>query len=680
MELKEHDYSFDPLHGHPDKRTNVKGCSYFFLGNGFIQTAVQYNKSDEPLTPLGLLIMDPTQFGHKSDAFSFDEQSGLERTMIGIEIGGTLFKPTAKNLSMKWEPQSVIPTVAANWPAGACAVHEHFYCPNRRTPALLRKISIRNSSGEPIAGNLLIDRNISDRKTAIQTQFPFEIPVGECSDFFFEYVITDRQNNKISVELLAKEPSSSDARAFWSAITTIQFEDARLNHLFNSARDQLTTAIAANGQMDASTWQYNLEWVRDASFVAEACAMAGYFDTARAMLTRLVTDFVDNDGSTVDSGRVRPLEEVELDQNGVLLQAIWTYRMWTGDTHFIAAHWDKIKLLAEFPLQDIYWDAKTRLLKNCRELWERHRAFGVTSGYELAYQVFPVIGLSHAAAMAREMDDPQLAERWQKASDEIRQAMLFHPTFAMVSDGHFIKRRKESGEIHRYFEPPDKSILHDGVPLKELDANAVDPDTAATFAIFNDVVDPRGPIATNTLAQLELLWNQTWDHGGYARYNVTSEADIAGPWPLATAMMARAYLENENSDKVRRALDWLFEISADTGSYLEIEHYGFRPSPPMPPLGVITWSWSELVTFFIHHLLGIRPLKDKIIIRPRLLSLAHSVKARVRIRDHYLTLHLHKQADAKKPLAIINRDTKTDFTGQLTLPYMAADYFVEISI
>jgi len=680
MELKEHDYSFNPLHGHPDKRTNVKGCSYFFLGNGFIQTAVQYNKSDEPLTPLGLLIMDPTQFGHKSDAYSFDEQSGLERTQVGVEIGGKLYLPTAKNLSMQWAPQCVIPTVSAMWLAGAFAINEQFSCHNRRTPALLRKISIRNTSGEPIAGNLLIDQHISAGQKSLQTPYPFEISAGEVSDFFFEYAITDRQSHEITVELLAKEPSSSDARAFWSGITTIQFEETRLNHLFNSARDQLTSAIAANGQMDASTWQYNLEWVRDASFVAEACAMAGFFETARAMLTRLVTQFVDKDGSTVDSGRTRPLDEVELDQNGVLLHAIWTYRMWTGDTQFIAGHWDKIKLIAGFPLMDNYWDKKTRLLKNCRELWERHRAFGVTPGYELAYQVFPVIGLSDAAALAREMGDQQSAERWQKASDEIKQAMLFHPTFALVNDGHFIKRRKESGEIHRYFEPPDRSILHDGVPLKDFDVNAIDPDTAATFAIFHDVVDPRGPLATNTLAQLELLWNQTWDHGGYARYNVTSEADIAGPWPLATAMMARAYLENENGEKVRRALDWLFEISPDAGSYLEIVHYGFRPSPPMPPLGVITWSWSELVTFFIHHLIGIRPLRDKMIIRPKLLSLTDGFHARVRIRDHYLTLHLHKQAEAKKPLAIINRDTKTDFTGQLTLPYMAADYLVEIWI
>ncbi len=678
MELKEHDYSFNPFEGQPDKRTNVKGCSYFFIGNGFIQAAVQFSKSTEGLTPLGLLIMDPTDLGNKSEAYSFDEKRGLERTMIAIEVSGHVFKPTSENLCVKWNQSTSLATVEATWLHENFVATEHFYCHDRQSPSLVRKVTIQNTSNKSMTGKLSVDLNISDSEKPAKTKIPFEIAPGESSNFLFQYKIeTDRS---ISIQLLEKEPELKEAENFWDKINTIRFDDEKFNHLFLSSKNQLTTAIAHNGKMDASTWQYNLEWVRDASFVVEACLMAGYFETAHAMLTRLITDFVDKDGSTVDSGRNRPLDEVELDQNGVLLHAIWAYWMWTGDRNIFKKNWEKIKLLAEFPLQDIFWDKETRLLKNCRELWERHQAFGVTNGYELAYQVFPVIGLEKAAAMAIEMNEEKLAMRWQNASDEIKDAMLNHPKFAMVDDGHLIKRRKESGEIHLYFEPPDKSILNDGVPLKELDKNVIEPDTCETFAICHEMIDAKGPIATKTLEHLELLWNQTWDHGGYARYNVTSEADIGGPWPLATVLMARAYLENENPEKVRRAMDWMYDISPDAGSYLEIEHFGFRPSPPMPPLGIITWSWSELITLFVHHLLGVRPLQDKIMIRPKLLSLAKSIDAKIRIRNNYLTLKINKQAENKKPLAIINYDTKIDFDGQLNLPFISGDYVVEIFI
>lgn len=678
MELKEHDYSFNPFEGHPDKRTNVKGCRYFFIGNGFIQAAVQFNESTEGLTPLGLLIMDPTDLGNKSQAYSFDEKLGLERTMIAIEVSGNVFTPTSENLCVKWNQSTSLATVEATWRHENFVAIEQFYCHDRQSASLTRKVAIQNTSKKSTTGSLSVDLNISDSEKNAKTRIPFEIAPGETAHFHFEYKIeTDRS---ISIQLRENESELKEAENFWDKINTIRFDDEKFNHLFLSSKNQLTTAIAHNGKMDASTWQYNLEWVRDASFVVEACLMAGYFETARAMLTRLVTQFVDKDGSTVDSGRNRPLDEVELDQNGVLLHAIWTYWMWTGDKQFIETHWEKIKLLAEFPLQDIFWDKETRMLKNCRELWERHHAFGVTKGYELAYQVFPVIGLEKAADMANEMNEEKLAIRWQNASDEIKDAMLNHPEFALVNNGHLIKRRKESGEIHLYFEPPDKSILNDGVPLKELDQHAIEPDTSETFAIFHEVIDPKGPIATKTLEQMERLWNQTWDHGGYARYNVTSEADIGGPWPLATALMARAYLENENPDKVRRAMNWMYDISPDAGSYLEIEHFGFRPSPPMPPLGIITWSWSELVTFFVHHLLGVRPLQDKIMIRPKLLSLTNSIDAKIRIRNNYLTLKIDKQAENKKPLAIINHDTKIDFVEHLTLPYISADYMVKIFV
>jgi len=41
IDVKEHLYDDDPAKGHPDVRTKLKDVSYFFLGNGHIQAAVQ---------------------------------------------------------------------------------------------------------------------------------------------------------------------------------------------------------------------------------------------------------------------------------------------------------------------------------------------------------------------------------------------------------------------------------------------------------------------------------------------------------------------------------------------------------------------------------------------------------------------------------------------------------------
>ena len=677
MELEEHYYGYNPYDGHPDKITNEKGRNYFFLGNGLIQVAVQYNISPKG-TPLGLLIMDTTKLGHKSDAFSFDEQYGLERTMVSIKLNGQTFLPSPDNLKVTWS-DNLFPMVVAKWDAGSISIQESLFCPDFRTPSLVRQITIKNKSPKTSEGILLADLRIDEHGKFEKESFKFSLSPEAEKTYTFRYRLENRKRERIFVEVLEKEPAIDGIQSYWKSINSINFNNTKFNHLFSSSKNQIISSIAQNGKMDASIWQYNLEWVRDASYVAIACLMAGHFATAKNILTRLITQFVDIDGSTIDSSRKRPLSEVELDQNGILLYAIWQYRNWTGDKKIVEENWDKIKSLANFPLQDVYWDKKSRLLKNCRESWERHAAFGVTDGYEITYQLFPIIGLEKAAEMASELGEDEIADRWRIASQEIKNAFLTHPKFAMIDNGHFIKRRKESGEVHLFFEPPDKSLLNDGIPIKEEEVNSIEPDTMETYPIIFEIVDPKGNIATKTLEHLEKIWNQRWDYGGYPRYNVTSEADFAGPWPLATMLMARAYLENGNNEKVERILNWIYDQSPEAGSWLEFIFYDFRPSPPMPPLGIIPWAWAEVIMFFVYHLLGVRPQKDSIVIRPWLLNLTDKIEAKIRIRDHSLFLKISRRDDNRTQYAIINKK-RVDFREQLILPYVSKDCFVEVCI
>lgn len=83
IDVKEHFYDDDPSQGHPDVRTMLKDASYFFIGNGHIQAALQIAPSGEG-TPLGLLIMNPERLGKKREALTCDPEYGLENTMIRI--------------------------------------------------------------------------------------------------------------------------------------------------------------------------------------------------------------------------------------------------------------------------------------------------------------------------------------------------------------------------------------------------------------------------------------------------------------------------------------------------------------------------------------------------------------------------------------------------------------------
>ncbi len=179
---------------------------------------------------------------------------------------------------------------------------------------------------------------------------------------------------------------------------------------------------------------------------------------------------------------------------------------------------------------------------------------------------------------------------------------LSHPKFSLIDQGRFIKRRLASGEVQRTFEPPNRKSMPQGMPLNVESVSLCDPDSANVLPIVYGIVDPASPVALKTLESMEELWNQRWDGGGYGRYHVTSEPDSPGPWPFPTMFIARAYLETGNDEKVWRALRWLQEApGGKAGAWLEF--YGDRPTPPLPPVGIVVWTWAEILMFFIHHLL-----------------------------------------------------------------------------
>ena len=643
MEAEEHFYYDDPKVGHPDVKTDLKDVNYYFLGNGLITAVVQVCTSGEG-TPLGLLVMNPEKFGPKRNSISLNLETGLEKTMIKIEGPDFSILPKESTIESYWEEIENIPTVFVKWGDSQIEVAEQFFCPDRENPKVLRKVQIKNRS----ENNVTIQAKTGVQKKELNKTL--EIPSTKSKEIILEYSITGtKEDQTISIKKLPEITIQETAKKYWQKTSTCQYDSDILNHLFNSAKYQLQANISQDGIQDASIWQYNLEWVRDQSMVLIGLVLSGQFELAKTMLDRIFTKFVTDDGDTVDSSQVRPHEEVELDQNGELILALRFYVDWTGDLSILKKHWEKVKATANFPLKKVFRHPETFLFHNIREYWERHALHGITDGMELMYQFYVSFGLESAAYLANLLDKKDDAIKWKKAAQEIREAMLNDPKYALIEDGHFIKRRQVDGNIQVEAIIEKDSNLPQGVPLTLDYKHYLNPDSSSVLPIAWEYIDPKSELAVKTLEDVEQLWNQTWDYGGYSRYNVTSEADSPGPWPFGSLFITRAYFENGNDEKVWRMINWLSEIpGSKSGATFEFcgEKY---PVPPCPQVGIVPWNQAEILILFFHHFLGIRLTQNKLKIRPRLLKGLKEGHAKIRFRDVWIELVIEKREDKTKP-------------------------------
>ena len=495
---------------------------------------------------------------------------------------------------------------------------------------------------------------------------------GEQFSTTFVYRLDSSRRRYSKGQIARFRKKSSD---YWKSTSDLKGK-AMLDHLFRTAKNGLHAAISSSGKMDSGIWQYNQEWVRDETMVVIALVLSGQERLAKTLLERMMEKMVNDSGVTLESSRWRGFDLYELDQNGELLYALWMYWRWTNDDSFLKKYWKKIVAVAEFPLRPEFWDEESGLLKNTREYWERSAPYGVREGYELTYQLWPSIGLAKAAEMAKKMKKVTLAERWMSASERIKHSMLSSRRFPLIEGGRFIKRRLSNGEVQSVFVPPDRSAMPPGAPLTTEGICYCEPDTQEALPIALEFVPPDSGLARNTMMEIEKLWNQRWETGGYSRYHVASEPDSPGPWPFPTMFVARAYLEMGDSEKVWRALKWMYDVQGGkAGTWLE--HFGDRTVPPLPPTGIVPWAWAELIIFFVYHLLGVRPGEKELIIRPKLLSGLNEVSARVRIRGRVILLHVRR---GRKKEARVGGKKSELVKRTLTIPFPKRDVKIEMTV
>jgi len=689
---------------HQDYQSNNPGTEYYLLGNGLIFAALQTSKHSEAGTHLGLMIMSPEHFGRKISTYLYHPERGLQNSRCQVAHGGMSYHPEPPSSTVRWEYPEGVPTIIAEWNAGGCMVREEFFCPPDHA-AVVRTVSIKApvTVASDVRLTLLLYPNLMyfdeydvDRVNGTLTAKGYKTlrlfclsPVttgdrhmtamlgslGPGREQSATFVLTLDAERHV-IEKAGIGGLKREAAKYWGGISSISFGHSGLDHLYRVSTTGIRSAVSRSGKMDGSIWQYNLEWVRDQSMVAAGSAMAGLNDVSQSILKRILDKSVDESGKTVDASRHRPPETIELDQNGELLYALYSHWVWSGNDAVLSDHWPKIKNVADYVLRPEFCDPSIGLLKNSREYWERDPGFGIREGYENAYQCWNILGLNLASEMAAHMKDTGKRGVWRQASERMKKAYVGHPRFSLVNEGKFIKRRLANGEVQTTMEPPNRNSMPNGMPLNVESVSYCDPDSSVVLPIAYGIVDPNGDLASKTLQSMEELWNQRWKYGGYGRYHVTSEPDSPGSWPFATLFIARAYHEAGNNEKVWRALQWLLGCQGgNSGSWFEF--YGERPTPPLPPVGIVVWTWAEVVALFIHHVLGVRPSPGTLTLRPRLLSGIDNIKATLKLRGRNIGVKLVRD---KRQFALINGKRRPLEQGTMNIPIPESDVSIEMHL
>ncbi|NIM58571.1 MAG: hypothetical protein GTO16_06465 [Candidatus Aminicenantes bacterium] len=669
--VKEHLCDDDPAKGHPDVRTKLKDVSYFFLGNGHIQAAVQIAPSGEG-TPIGLLIMNPEHLGKKREALTFDPDSGLENTMIRIISAPTAKTTGTRALEAGWLEGYEIPVAQIIWRGGNFQVAEYFYCPNLSHPEIMREVRLRNISNLTIKARLktgVLDKTIDEE---------FYLQPEGIKIVLLRYTLNS-SGKHITLDLVPKGGIGRKALQYWKEKACASFGSPILDHFFTASQFQLPAVVSKFGKVDGNIWQHNRERARDQAMVAVGLTITGHYEIAYRILDRMIEEFVTKKGDITDSEKARGSDEIDLDQNGSLLFALKNYVLWTDSYEIVTKHWNKIVAAAEFPLAGAFVHSRSGLLANRKEYWGRHQTHGIVKGMELAHQLFAVLGLSAASTIASLISRKSEASHWKHKAERIMNATLDEAQYGLVDARGFIKRRGIDGVIQEIVKPLPKAQFPEGSPLSLKGEHRLNPDATSVLPIAMGIISPDSPLASLTLDSVEKLWNQAWKDGGYGRYDISSEPDSPGSWPIASLFVARSYAETGNFDKMWRTLEWLNSApGALSGSWFEF--YGQRLDPRFSQEGIAPWIWAEMLILLIHHIIGIQPDVDHLRIRPKLVPGIEKITASFPLRDRKINIEI--KSGRKKKSYGFSSDGKIIQSSEKEayISYPEKDIWVEASL
>ncbi len=617
---------------------------------------MQWSKCAEA-TPLGLLIWKPEHMPRKWGTNLFHPEYGLDRTMLSVYVDGVKYRPQTNMTKVEWSFATGIPQILCIWMAGDVRIQEEYSAVTGKS-ILMRHV--RAFSTKPVHVQvecaLYANPNLCDAFSAerygleatgystiriltntggIPNERFLMIDLGTDTEFTSQllYELGEEKRHGYTFDELIEATNSE--HSYWDRASHLKGnnEDATQKYvaLFNIASAGLRAVISDNGRFDASIWQYGMEWGRDAAHVTEALIYSGQFELALKVLENITTRLANDAGMVAEASRFRGGEQSELDSNGAVLYAWGIYYDWTDDEDAIRKHWSKIAAIAGYMLRSEFYDPEIGLFKATRDIWERGAESGMFPGYDVAHQVYGYLGLKAAANLSVTMDEPFLATQALLASIKMMNQFGVHETLSFIDDGHIIKRRLHDGTVQKELTPKTNtefatSFIPKGMPLAENTVHSLEPDVTQALPLIHRMFNVDREFSTNTMKLIEKLWSQKWDGGGYGRYDISGEPDSPGAWTLATLMISAAYFETGDTEKALRALDWAVEKAGVSGSWFEF--YGERPTPPLPPTGILVWAWAQYITLIVKHVLHVKIDEDYVNISSRIEGLSGAFRFR----------------------------------------------------
>ncbi|MCX6223165.1 MAG: alpha-L-fucosidase [Bacteroidia bacterium] len=622
------------------------GREYFFLRSGKAKLIIQADKTGmgPAFTYMLFDAENPAQTGSKKNALNYIPGTNFSHTALKVVLGTVEFSALGHNSEAKWITKNNSPAVELSWWAGGIRVQETF-APAEQPGNFSRAIELTNSD---LAGNDTI-------RIAALNGLPESdpIPIKKGQTIFLNREV---QTPSILTSLTPLTPLTP-----LTSLTSLTTSDSLVQSLFRNASYALPGMVSANGRMDAGVFEYGNQWVRDGSNVAMGLIYSGAFESAKGLLTYILSDLVSDEGTTVIAGGFDEPDREEFDQMGVLMNCLKLYYDWTGENSLLTTWHKKIIALVERPLNPVFRDS-TGMVHNKREFWERT----FSDAYELAYQTYMIQGLRDAADLAGILGVPEKADSWRKQSDVFLTAMLDHPTRSLVDQGALIKRRNVNGEIADLTVGRQVSYKNDA-PVPTEYSHRLNPDATYALPIMLGIIDPHSSLAKKSLDKLEAIWNARWITGGYERYHSSSQIDQPGPWTFGTAFIARAQHDAGLLDRSRRSLQWLYNIQGgNAGAWFE--EIPLNRSQ-IPWCGIVPWTSAEVTSFVVRHWLGVSVSGDYVTIKPNFYPGTKTVSADLRFRSERLKITIDQSG--RRRIVTVN--------GQSIIVNRSSEYKIFIS-
>ncbi len=314
--------------------------------------------------------------------------------------------------------------------------------------------------------------------------------------------------------------------------------------------------------------EYRFCWPRDATYVAYALDRCGFHREAETFY-KWCKRAQEKEGGLYQryyiEARIRgPCWSSQIDEVATVIWGIGKHFDLTGDVGFVKSMWSTVEKAANFICENM--NPKTNLIESVG-LWEER--FG-SHAYSNA-AVFA--GLKTSARIAKVMNESDLAEKWDAASEKIKSALLSLTWDSRMN--RFIKT----------FNPKDASL---DVSLLGL-----------TFPF--EVLPAQDERMKKTALALERAFD--YEVGGIGRY----PRDVyygGNPWILATLWLALFYEKLKDASKMEQLTKW----AVDHATALDLLSEQADKSTGAP-VSAVPLAWSH--SFFILAALGLDELKNK---------------------------------------------------------------------